>query len=127
MSGPATGVAVCVNRRSEMGNDDNCVVYLETAVAEELLGLVDDEPGDADEDLLDEAAAAIEHANGGLPPFKQQAVARGGAVALGLDPAEVESLRTLIETNTEIDSQKLKSAARSLQTKLRAASKKARS
>ncbi len=110
-----------------MGNDDNCVVYLETEVAEELLGLVDDEPGDADEYLLDEAAAAIEHANGGLPPVKQQAVARGEAVALGLDSAEVESLRTLIETNTEIDPQKLKSAARSLQTKLRAASKKARS
>lgn len=109
-----------------MGSDDNRVVFLDTEVAAELLELVDDEPGDADEDLLDEAAAAIDRANGGLPPDQQQAVARGEAVAVGLDRDEATSLQTLIETNTEADPQKLRSAARALQTKLRAAAKKAR-
>jgi hypothetical protein len=109
-----------------MGKDDNRVVFLDTEVAEELLELVDDEPGEADEDLLDEAAAAIENANGGLPGEAQQAVARGDAVAVGLGSDEAESLTTLIEHNTESDPSTLKDVARSLQSKLRAASKKAR-
>ena len=106
--------------------DDHRVVFLDTDVAEELLDLVDDEPGEADEDLLDEAAEAIEKANGGLPSEAQQAVARGEAVAVGLEPEEAESLTTLIESNVEDDKRTLKSVARSLQSKLRAAGKKAR-
>ncbi len=106
--------------------DDHRVVFLDTDVAEELLDLVDDEPGEADEDLLDEAAAAIEKADGGLPSEAQQAVARGEAVAVGLEPEEAESLTTLIESNVEDDKRTLKSVARSLQSKLRAAAKKAR-
>lgn len=106
--------------------DDHRVVFLDTDVAEELLDLVDDEPGEADEDLLDEAAEAIENADGGLPSEAQQAVARGEAVAVGLEPEEAESLTTLIESNVEDDKRTLKSVARSLQSKLRAASKKAR-
>ena len=53
-------------------------------------------------------------------------MARGEAVAVGLEPDEAESLTTLIETNVEKDKRTLKSVARSLQSKLRAASKKAR-
>ena len=106
--------------------DDHRVVFLDTDVAEELLELVDDEPGEADEDLLDEAVEAIEKANGGLPSEAQQAVARGEAVAVGLEPAEAESITTLIESNVEDDKRTLKSVARSLQSKLRAAAKKAR-
>lgn len=106
--------------------DDHRVVFLDTDVAEELLDLVDDEPGEADEDLLDEAAEAIETANGGLSSEAQQAVARGEAVAVGLEPEEAESLTTLIESNVEDDKRTLKSVARSLQSKLRAAGKKAR-
>ncbi len=106
--------------------DDHRVVFLDTDVAEELLDLVDDEPGEADEDLLDEAVEAIEKADGALPSEAQQAVARGEAVAVGLEPDEAESLTTLIETNVEKDKRTLKSVARSLQSKLRAASKKAR-
>ena len=109
-----------------MGKDDERVVFLDTEVAEELLELVDDEPGDADEDLLDEAAEAIESADGGLPGEAQQAVARGEAVAVGLGDAEADSLKSLIETNTESDPKTLKAVARSLQSKLRAASKKGR-
>lgn len=106
--------------------DEHRVVFMDTEVAEELLELVDDEPGEADEDLLDEAADAIEKANGGLPSEAQQAVARGDAVAVGLEPDEAESLTTLIQSNVEDDKRTLKSVARSLQSKLRAASKKSR-
>ncbi|WP_436792737.1 hypothetical protein [Actinospongicola halichondriae] len=107
-----------------MGKADTRVVFLETEVAEELLELVDDEPGEADEALLDDAAEALVRANGELEPRAQQAVARGEAVAVGLGDDEVESLKTLIETNTESDKRTLKSVARSLQSKLKAARKK---
>lgn len=109
-----------------MATDDDLVVFLDREVAEELLDLVDDEPGQADEDLLDEAADAIENANGGLPSEAQQAVARGEAVAVGLEAAEADSLTTLIHHNTESDKTALRSVGRSLQSKIRAAKKKAK-
>ena len=106
--------------------NDHKVVFLDTDVAEELLDLVDDRPGEADEDLLDDAATALEKANGGLPSEAQQAVASGEAVAVGLEPAEIESVSTLIHDNTETDRRTLKSVGRTLKSKLRAAAKKAR-
>lgn len=109
-----------------MPSNDHKVAFFEREVAEELLELVDDRPGEADEDLLDEAADAIESANGGLPAEAQQAVANGDAVAVGLQPTEIDTLTTLIETNTESDKKTLRSVGRSLKSKLRAAAKKAR-
>ena len=109
-----------------MPSNDHRVAYFDTEVAEELLDLVDDRPGEADEDLLDQAADAIDRANGGLPAEVQQAVARGQAVAVGLQPEEVETLTTLIEENTESDRSTLRSIGRTLKSKLRAAAKKAK-
>ncbi len=107
-------------------DDDQRVAFFDTEVAEELLDLVDDKPGQADEDLLDDAIEAIQKANGGLPSEAQQAVARGDGVAVGLESDEAESLSTLIEHNKEADEKALRSVARSLQSKLRAARKKAK-
>lgn len=101
------------------------VVLFETDVAEELLDLVADRPGQADEDLLDRAVAALSAASEGLSADAQQAVARGDAVAVGLAPSDVDSLRTLIESDTESDPSALREIARTLKGKLRAASKKA--
>ena len=109
-----------------MTDDDQRVVFLEREVAEELLELVDDRPGEADEDLLDEAIDAIEGAGDGLPGEAQQAVARGEAVALGLDPTEARTLTTLILENTETDPGTLRSIGASIKGKLKAAAKKAR-
>ena len=109
-----------------MSGDDDRVVFLEREVAEELLDLVDDRPGDADEDLLDEASDAIQQANGGLPSEAQQAVARGEAVAVGLQPDEVAALDELIGHNTESDRNTLKAVAQSLKSKLRTARKKSK-
>ncbi len=109
-----------------MSSNDHRVAFFDREVAEELLELVADEPGEADEDLLDEAAAAIQSANGGLPAEAQQAVARGDGIAVGLQPAEIETLTILIENNTESDRKTLRSVAQSLKSKLRAAAKKAR-
>ena len=106
--------------------DDHRVAYFDTDVAEELLDLVDDRPGDADEDLLDEAAAAIQRANGGLPAEAQQAVARGDAVAVGLQDEEIEAVTTLIAENQESDTGTLRTVGRTLKSKLRAAAKKAK-
>lgn len=108
-------------------NDDQKIVYMETAVAEELLDLVADRPGEADEDLLDAAVAAIAAADSGLASEAQQAVARGDGVALGLADEEAKILTILIESNTEADKEMLKSISRALKSKLRAANKKAQS
>ena len=108
-----------------MPSDDHRVAYFDTNVAEELLDLVDDRPGEADEALLDQAAQAIQQANGGLPAEAQQAVARGDAVALGLQDEEIDAVTTLIEQNEESDQRTLRSLGRTLKSKLRAAAKKA--
>lgn len=109
-----------------MADDDQRVVFLERDAAEELLDLVDDRPGDADEDLLDHALEAIEEAGPGLPGEAQAAVARGDAVAVGLDPQETATLTTLIRENEETDPCVLRSVGRSIGSKLKAARKKAK-
>ena len=43
-----------------MADTDQRVVFLERDAAEELLDLVDDRPGEADEDLLDTVVEAVE-------------------------------------------------------------------
>jgi hypothetical protein len=109
-----------------MADTDQRVVLLERDAAEELLDLVDDRPGDADEDLLDQVVEAIEAAGHGLPGEAQQAVARGEAVAVGLDPTEAQTVRTLILENQESDPGVLRSVGASIKSKLKAAAKKAR-
>ncbi len=109
-----------------MPSNDQKVAFFARDVAEELLDLVDDREGDADEDLLDAAAAALSSANGGLSPEAQQSVAKGEGIAVGLEPAEVQSLTVLIEDNTESDRTTLRSVGQTLKSKLRAAAKKAR-
>jgi hypothetical protein len=109
-----------------MADDDQRVVFLTREAAEELLELVDDRPGRADENLLDEVIEAIEEAGDGLPGEAQQAVARGEAVAVGLDPVEARTVTTLLLENTETDPGVLRSIGASIKAKLKAASKKAR-
>jgi hypothetical protein len=109
-----------------MADNEQRVVFLERDAAEELLDLVDDRPGDADEDLLDHVVEAIECAGDGLPGEAQKAVARGDAVAVGLDGTEARTLKVLILENTATDPTTLRSVGSSIKSKLRAAAKKAR-
>lgn len=102
------------------------VVLLDTDVAEELLDLVTDEPGLADEDLLDEALEAVEEADGQLDGEQQQMVASGEAVAFGLSDDEADAVTTLVKDNEESRPRSLRSVAGTLRGKLRAARKKAR-
>ncbi len=53
-------------------------------------------------------------------------MAKGEAIAVGLEPDEAETLTILIEQNTEADETLLASVGRSLKSKLRAAAKKAK-
>lgn len=105
---------------------DPKIAFFDTDVAEELLDLVADRPGQADEDLLDAAIASIGQASAGLDAESQQKVARGDGVAVGLDDSELASLTTLIEQNTETDKDVLDGISRSLKSKLRSANKKAK-
>jgi len=109
-----------------MADNDQRVVFLERDAAEELLDLVDDRPGEADEEVLDLVVEAIEGAGSGLPGEAQEAVARGDAVAVGLDSTEARTLRVLILENTETDPTTLRSIGASIKSKLKVAAKKAR-
>lgn len=102
------------------------VVFLDTDVAEELLDLVKDEPGLADEDLLEDALASFEEAKDHLPGPEQQMIASGEAVAFSVVSEDAEAVKTLITENEEVGPRRLKSVAGTIRSKLRAARKKAR-
>ena len=106
-----------------MSNDD-VVVLLPTDTAEELLDLVRDQPGLADEDALDDAKARLADAEEEIPGPDQQRVAEGDAIAFGLSPADAEVVTTLIEDNVETNRKTLRSVGRTIKSKLKIARKK---
>lgn len=109
-----------------MPNDDERVVLFDTDTAEELLDLVDDTPGEADEDLLDSALDAVDSAGDGLAVDEQQRIAAGDAVAIEIDGEQVDAVTTLIQRNVETEPSALKRVRHRLKDKLRAAAKKQR-
>lgn len=110
----------------EPNEDQGRVVLLDRQVASELLDLVLDKPGKADEDLLDGALHALEGANGSLDAQEQQRIAEGRAVAVELEDVDVEALDVLIREDREEHPKRLRSFAGTLKSKLRTARKKAR-
>lgn len=105
---------------------DHKVVMLDTEVAEELCDLVEDKPGEADEELLDEALASLRTAGRHLDNRDQQQVASGEAIAFGASDEEIEAVTTLIVQDKEVGAKTMRSVASSLRSKLKAASKKGR-
>ena len=79
-------------------NDDEPIkVALDPAAAAELVDLLADEPGVADEELLDDVLEALEAPHAHLPAETQAAVASGEVVAIQVDPHELDIAKTLIE------------------------------
>ena len=90
------------DRHTDAGQEPTKVV-LEPEAAEELVALLADDPGVADEALLDEALEAIEAPHRHLPTEAQSAVAEGELVAMQFESRELDVARTLIEEDRVVD------------------------
>lgn len=75
-------------------------VILDLATAAEMTDLIADEPGTADEALLDDALDAIEAGQTHLPTEAQLRARTGDAVAIELSPEAAEAIQTLIRVDT---------------------------
>lgn len=102
--------------------DQPIKVALDPAAAAELVDLLADEPGVADEELLDDALEALEAPHAHLPAETQAAVASGEAVAIQVEPHELDIAKTLIEED-RVDRPDV---ARRLRDRLRARVERAR-
>lgn len=80
------------------GTDDrpNPKVVLDLEAAEEVADLIMDEPGTADEDLLDNALAALDGAGARIEPVDQRRAAEGEVVAVEMSPGAAEAVEKLI-------------------------------
>lgn len=96
-------------------------VVLDLDPAAEVVALLADEPGDANEQLLDEALAALENAGPRIPSADQQRAAVGEVVALELSKEAAEAVATLIRRDREVQPGLLRRTRQRLQGKLRSA------
>ncbi|MDY7104299.1 MAG: hypothetical protein S0880_24200 [Actinomycetota bacterium] len=100
-------------------------VVLELEAAHELVDLVEDEPGDANEDLLDEAYLAIDRRSNRLEADAQRMVAEGAAVAVEVDDEAAGRVKALIAREpVPLEDEPVRTFGRRLSSKLRTASKK---
>lgn len=78
---------------------DRPKIVLGPEPALELVELLADEPGDANEELLDSAGSALRSGLDHIPGPQQRDVRDGRLVAVQLDADETEAALTLIEEN----------------------------
>lgn len=111
---------------SGTGGPEPASLVLDVEVAEELVALVRDEPGDADEELLDEVLDSIEAAAPHVPGPDQRRAATGRAVVIEIRDAGASALRTLIRQDKAVDQERLRRIGERLTGKLRRARAKRR-
>lgn len=99
-------------------------VVLPVDVADEVLALVDDVPGEADEELLDAARTALTHP-GQPSPTQHEAIEKGGALAVGLpDDLREQLIAVIDEEPVPIKDRKLSRARSKIAGKLSRANKR---
>jgi len=101
-------------------------VVMDVDTASELVDLIDDVPGDADENALDDALAALRNATDRIPADDQRDVADGDAVALEIRAATADAVATLIVENEAEAKRPLRRTARRLRAKLARARRRSR-
>lgn len=99
-------------------------VVLGIEPAEEVASLIEDRPGTADEDLLDDALDAIEAARAMIPPEDQDRAAAGEVVAVELTPDAVAAVDTLIRRDELLRAGVLHRMAQRLRGKIASARRK---
>ncbi len=102
-------------------------VVLDLEPAREVVDLIDDRPGTADEDLLDDALDALDAARSRVPAEDQQRAAAGEVVAVELTPDAAAAVETLIRRDQLRRARVLREIADRLRAKIdRARRKRAR-
>ncbi len=101
--------------------DPRSKVVLQPDVAEELIDLIVDEPGHADEDLLDAALAAFDNTHRRIPTEDQERAAEGEVVAIEVPPEAVDAVTTLVLEDRAEQPRLLKRLAGRLRSKIKKA------
>ncbi|MEZ5243671.1 MAG: hypothetical protein R2707_01130 [Acidimicrobiales bacterium] len=102
-------------------------VVLRPAAAAELVDLLADAPGTADEGLLDDARDALEDRMAKVPGPQQRAIGAGKLVALQIDDGEAAAAIELIEHEKVVDGRTLQRLADRLRARVRRARRRRRS
>lgn len=96
-------------------------VVLDPQAASELVDLLADQPGTADEALLDAAKDALADRTTKIPGEQQQAIGAGELVALEIDPDEASAALDLIRENVVADRGVVRRLADRLRSRVRRA------
>lgn len=99
-------------------------LLLDVPAAEELVALVRDEPGTADEDLLDDVLAALDEAEPRLMTDEQRRAAEGEAVAIEVTQPVAEAVTRLITDDEVVRPKLLRRTADRLAGKIERARRK---
>lgn len=99
-------------------------VVLAPEPADELVLLLTDAPGHADEALLDDAKQALESGFEHIPGDTQKQVRSGMLIALQLDADEVEAALVLIEDNRVAEPRAISRLASRLGSRVQKAAKR---
>lgn len=102
-------------------------VVLDIDTAREVLELIEDRPGQANEAVLDDALDALAEVEPTVPPDDQRRAASGEVVAMEVDDASISAVTELIERNVATRPEKLRRFGRRLQGKLASARHRRRS
>lgn len=102
-------------------------VVLDLDAAEEVVDLIEDRPGTADEDVLDGALESIGDAGERIDPEDQDRAASGEAVAIEMTPDAVDAVTSLIVDDKETKTKTLRKVAARLRGKIQSARHKSRS
>lgn len=112
-----------------MPNATKDLVGFSINVAEELVSLLRDKPGTANEDLLDEALANLQGTyptQADVPTKVEKAAGEGRAVLMEASVEEIDAAIHLISHDKVSDLNNVRSLANTIQTKLRIARKRRR-
>lgn len=105
---------------------DVAKVVLDPDAAREVVDLIDDQPGSADEALLDDVLEALAEAGPYVPTDDQQRAASGEAVAIELTADAADAVETLIVADDVVRPKLLRHTRDRLVGKLQRARRKAK-
>lgn len=101
-------------------------IVLDLETAEEVVDLVADKPGDADEELLEDALEALQSAAPRVDADDQRRAAAGEVVAIELTSTAAVAIETLIEEDRETNPRHLRRFGDRLRSKVDRARKRRR-
>lgn len=108
------------------GAGDVTKVVLDLEVAEEVVELIEDKPGEADEDALDDALDALAAARRRVPARDQLRAAKGAVVAIEVSSDTKDAVELLINDDVATKERALRRFGQRLRSKVQKARRKSR-